>query len=369
MKILLIDNAGLVSREGRFCCVEGTGKFAAELVELGNDVTMYGQKLKMPSSVSVFDIESHGINTAGLWRKKNKLLNYLALYWYAMGHIRRSDFVYIFYPNNFRFLAFVCSLFGTRYGLYVRGDEHLEDGVSKKIYKRASVVLTVSQMFTDIVNNVTGSKKAENIRPMLSYDDSDVVYDREYANKEKYDLLFLCRIEKAKGLLQLMEALAKMKTTESHTFHLNVAGDGDYLEEAKTECKRLGLENEVSFLGGIYDNQRKADLYRKADVYVLPTYYNEGFPRTLYEAMIFGTPVLTTIVAGIGALMKDRENCLSLEPKSEDNIVETLTYTFNHYEEMGKLAKNAAIMVAKVVDHNRPSHARQLYDKIKKYGK
>ncbi|MBP5769820.1 MAG: glycosyltransferase family 4 protein [Bacteroidaceae bacterium] len=369
MKILLIDNAGLVCKNHRFYCVEGTGKFAAELVELGADVTMFGQKVVMESCVSVFDIEAHGIKTAGLWRKKNKVMSYLGLYFNAIKYICKSDFVYIFYPNAFRFLAFICSLLGVKYGLYVRGDEGIEDRVSKRIYKRAAVVLTVSQMFTNMVNRVTNSNVAENIRPMLSYDDSDVVYDHVYVSKDKYELLFLCRIQKAKGILELMEALQRMKSNDAHTFHLTVAGDGDYLDEAKNECKKMGLENEVTFLGGVYDNKLKAEIYRKADLYVLPTYYNEGFPRTLYEAMIFGTPVLTTMVAGIASLMKDKENCRELAPHSVDSIVEVLTYAFNHYDEMGKLAKNGAKMVAKVVDRNRPSHARQLYQKIEQYGK
>ena len=131
----------------------------------------------------------------------------------------------------------------------------------------------------------------------------------------------------------------------------------------------MELEDEVTFLGGIYDNNLKAEIYRKADLYVLPTYYNEGFPRTLYEAMIFGTPVLTTMVAGIAALMKDKNNCLRLEPRSVDSIVEALTFSFNHYDEMGKLAMNGAKMVAKIVDRNRPSHACQLFNIIDNYGK
>ena len=80
MKILLIDNAGLIHKENHFFCVEGTGRFAAELVELGTDVTMFGQKMDVVNTVSNFDIEVHGIKTAGLWRRRSKLLNYLSLY-------------------------------------------------------------------------------------------------------------------------------------------------------------------------------------------------------------------------------------------------------------------------------------------------
>ena len=89
MRVLLIDNAAIVYRNNRFCCVEGTGKFAAELVELGENVTMFGQLIEMDSNVSVFDIEAHGINIAGLWRRSHKLLNYLRLYMYALRYILR----------------------------------------------------------------------------------------------------------------------------------------------------------------------------------------------------------------------------------------------------------------------------------------
>lgn len=367
MKILLIDNAGLVYKKKRFYCVEGTGKFAAELVSLGVDVTMYGQKVIIDSSVSAFDIEANGIKTAGLWRKKNRVLNYLELYANAIKYVLRSDFVYIFYPNSFRYIAFVCSLLGKKYGLYIRGDKGLEDETSKKIYKRASVVLTVSKMFSDMVNNVTLSKMSETIRPMLSYDDRDIIKGREYHNKNKYEVLFLCRIQKQKGIIELLDAIRQLKESGNSCFHLTVAGDGDYLEQAQKESKVMGLEDAVSFTGGIYDNKLKANLFKNADLYVLPTYYNEGFPRTLYEAMIFGTPIITTLVAGIPALMKDGENCKALEPQSVKSIMDALTYAINNYGDMGRLAMNATEMVAKIVNHKRPSHARQLYDKITEY--
>lgn len=277
--------------------------------------------------------------------------------------------MYIFYPNSFRYLAFFCSLLGKKYGLYIRGDNGIEDKVSKNIYAKAFVVLTVSKMFSDMVNKVTKSEISETIRPMLSYDDRDIFIGREYKSKEKYELLFLCRIEKQKGLLELMKALKHMKQSGSRCFHLTVAGDGEYLDEARIECKNMGLENDITFLGAIYDNKHKACLFKSADLYMLPTYYNEGFPRTLYEAMIFGTPIITTLVAGIPALMVDRVNCRALIPQSVESIIDALNYAMFNYEDMGRMAKNATELVAKVVDHNRPSHARLLIEKLNAYVK
>lgn len=368
MNILLIDNAGLISKNGRFFCVEGTGSFAAELVYLGASVTMYGQKVEMESSVSVYDIEANGIKTAGLWRKNNKLWNYLCLYLNAIKYVLKADFVYIFYPNSFRFLAFICMLFGKRYGLYIRGEEGIEDSVSKKIYRHASVVLTVSPMFTNMVNSVAGRNLAETIRPMLSYDDSFIIRNRVYKEKCGYELLILCRLQREKGIIELLKALKQMRDGGIDRLHLTIVGNGDFVETAREESRVLGLDHIVSFTGGIYDDDLKAEFYKKADLYILPT-YNEGFPRTLYEAMIFGVPIITTFVGGIPALMKDGVNCKRIEPKSVESIVQALTYAINNYEEMGNMAKKAIEDVAKVVDHNRPTHARQLYAKMKDYGK
>lgn len=368
MRILLIDNAGLVSNNGRLCCVEGTGKFAAELVELGADVTMFGQKVVMDSSVSVFDIEVHGIKTAGLWRKSNKMWNYLRLSLNVIRFVWNSDFIYIFYPNSFRFVTYLCLLFGKKYGLYIRGEEGINDKTSKRIYSYANVVLTVSPLFTNMVNKVAGNIIAETIRPMLYYDDNNIVTNRKYTRKKQYEILMLCRLQREKGIIELLNAIKEIKSTGNNSFHLTVAGNGDYLEASKNECRKLGIEESVTFLGGVYDNGVKRNLYRNSDLYILPT-YNEGFPRTLYEAMIFGTPIITTFVGGIPALMIDGENCKRIDAKSVESIVDALTYAMNNYEDMGRMAKNATEMVAKVVDHNRPTHARQLFDKIKKYGK
>jgi glycosyltransferase involved in cell wall biosynthesis len=49
-------------------------------------------------------------------------------------------------------------------------------------------------------------------------------------------------------------------------------------------------------------------MYRRYDVFVLPTRPGEGIPRVLTEAMAAGMPVVTTDVAGIGSLITSGVN-------------------------------------------------------------
>ena len=155
---------------------------------------------------------------------------------------------------------------------------------------------------------------------------------------------------------------------KGYKFKLHIVGNGDFFPQLSQMVVERCLGDHVSLDGPVYDNDKKADYYKNADLYVLPTYH-EGFPRTLYEAMIFGAPVITTFVGGIPALMIDGKNCKRIEPRSVDSIVENLSYAMENYTEMGEMAKNASGLVARIVDRNRLTHAQHLNQILKEYGK
>src|SRR5690606_36274729 len=122
-------------------------------------------------------------------------------------------------------------------------------------------------------------------------------------------------------------------------FHLQIVGDGSYLDDLKKMAYELKIEEKVDFLGAYNDLELIKSVYLESDVYILPTYH-EGFPRTLYEAMIFGTPIITTFVGGIPGIMKDGFNCLKIEPKSVDSIVDQLLLLMRDYQIGAKIAGN-----------------------------
>lgn len=360
MNILLFDNTQMSIKNGRYYCATGTGMFAQELVELGNTVTMYGQQLEDPTSTSSFDILNGRIKVAGLRRFKSKIISYLLLYFHAFRYIWNADFVYFFYPTSYRYLPFICLLMGKKYGLYVRGDKDVNNRLSRFLYRNAFVVFTVAKSFTDMVNSASKKHNGFTIRPMISYTCNDVVTNRHYVSKDFYEILFLCRLQKEKGLEELFEAVNSLRIGGIKKFHLTVVGGGPYLETAKIRIAELGIGEYVSLVGAINDEEKKKEFFLQSDIYILPTYYNEGFPRTLYEAMIFGTPILTTFVSGIPSLMVDNFNCKRLEERSVQSIEDGLRFAMSSYNEMGAFAKNATKTILKVVDPNRLSHAQDV---------
>lgn len=111
--------------------------------------------------------------------------------------------------------------------------------------------------------------------------------------KRKKQILFLSRIHVKKGIEFLLEAVAQLKNELSgYTIHIAGEGDTGYINQLKEKAKQLGIEPMVDFCGGVY-GEKKWQLFREADVFVLPT-YSENFGIAVAEALASGTPVITT---------------------------------------------------------------------------
>ena len=358
MRILIIDNSSIIVKDGRHYTNALNGLFIDELIALGNCLTYFQFNSTNSNNISSFDLEEHGVECISLTPRKNKFLTYLTSYIKVIKVIKASDFVYLYYPNSFKYVAVLCTMIRKRYGLYIRGMNGVNNSFSKNIYKRAYTIFTVSDYFTNMVNSLTHKEIAHTIRPMIPYNDADIVPQRKYCSNGEYVILFLGRVAKDKGLVELIYATKRLSNMGCH-FKLKIVGSGELYSELSDMIKTLDLDNVVNLEGPVYNNDKKADYYKQADIYILPTYH-EGFPRTLYEAMIFGTPIITTFVGGIPALMKDKVNCLQIKPKSVESIVEGLYFAFNNYIQMCQFAMNAKETVRPIIDSKRPTHAQHL---------
>lgn len=356
MRILLIDNDVFVDKGDELCIYKNTGEFALELKALGNSVELFQTKQAVQSNFHDFNVLNRGFRITALKRYKHKVFTYLNAYIFGIWRLMHSDFLYLYYPTNYEYLAFFAKLFGKQYGLNVRGERDLHSKKSLLLYKYSKIVSTVSPYFTAVAE--AAGARGVTQKPAISFDENDINPAKKYELKAQYKLLYLARLDKAKGIYELIYCIAEL-VRMNYNVSLVVVGDGLEDDQLKRLVSDLDLSNYIFFEGAITDKQRIAEYYKNADLFVLPSYH-EGFPRTLYEAMIFGIPIVTTFVGGIPFLMKNDFNCVEIKSKSVDSLTEKISHLLDNYNSAGIMVKNAIDTVRDIVASDRPTHAMVL---------
>jgi len=116
----------------------------------------------------------------------------------------------------------------------------------------------------------------------------------------RLNILFLSRIEKAKGIYEAMDAFRLLRA-KCPSATMTVAGDGSELENAREYVRTEGIEG-VRFLGWVAGEQ-KHKAFADADIYLFPS-WDEGMPISVLEAMAHGLPVITRPVGGLADLFE-----------------------------------------------------------------
>lgn len=149
-----------------------------------------------------------------------------------------------------------------------------------------------------------------------------------------FSMLFLSRILRQKGVFVVLESYGILKPKHK-SLRLIIAGDGEDLTEARSFVEQRGLED-VEFVGFVEGENKKATLLR-ADAFVLPTYYGEGMPISMLEAMICGLPVISRPVGGIKDFFEqDQMGILvdGLEPAHYASAIERFVLDRSHWNQV-----------------------------------
>ncbi|MFD1571297.1 glycosyltransferase family 4 protein [Halorubrum laminariae] len=118
----------------------------------------------------------------------------------------------------------------------------------------------------------------------------------------KKQILFVGRLKPGKGVDDLVQSFGEL-SEDYPGWELHIVGDGPLLPDLKEEAEQLGVSSSVTFHGEV-PNERLPHLYQTASIFTLPS-YSEGLPRTVLEAMACGTPVVTSELEQLQALVKD----------------------------------------------------------------
>jgi L-malate glycosyltransferase len=179
--------------------------------------------------------------------------------------------------------------------------------------------------------------KKDNVE--LIYNPVDVkrfkpIQPRYYEDKEKLKLLNVGRLAPQKNQLLLLDSFSRVVKDYPQVV-LEIAGGGELKEELEYKVKRLGITNNVKFLGIVGDIEKYME---NSDVFILSSDF-EGLPMTILEAMATGLPIISTSVGGVPDIVK--KNGILVEPGDEDGLVQAMIQLISNKalrEKFGKMS-------------------------------
>jgi glycosyltransferase involved in cell wall biosynthesis len=165
---------------------------------------------------------------------------------------------------------------------------------------------------------------------------------RKNSKGRRVTFLYLGRIIRRKGLDLLLQAFHELEQVRDDVFLL-VGGDGPFKKYCLNLRQSLELGN-VEFLGSV-SPQELAKVYRRADVFVLPSYSYRGeyeaWGLVVNEAMSMGLAVITTTAVGAAYdMVYDNRNGFVVQEKDVGQLYEAMKRILDlDLEEMSKCSR------------------------------
>ncbi len=159
---------------------------------------------------------------------------------------------------------------------------------------------------------------------------------REYAERESFDLhhppriLFVGAIQRRKGLHVLFESLRSLQLA-GREFEMVLAGTGPQKASLANFAERHGFGPRVRFVGHVPHGVTLFELYRQADLFVLPSIAAEGVPRVTHEAMANGCPAVGTDVGSIAWQLREDAGVV-IPPNNAQALTRALSNVLDSFE-------------------------------------
>jgi glycosyltransferase involved in cell wall biosynthesis len=169
---------------------------------------------------------------------------------------------------------------------------------------------------------VSGSVDADRFRP--------------HERAKEYDLVLVARHIKEKQPHLLLDIVAHLRHTHPDV-RAALVGDGPLTAELEAQARRLGIEQNVCFLGKL---ERVEQVLASSKLFVL-TSATEGLAIAMVEAMAAGLPVLAPDVGELSELLRDQENGIVIQPEKIEASAAQVSGLLDDQERLARMSAAA----------------------------
>jgi len=128
-------------------------------------------------------------------------------------------------------------------------------------------------------------------------------------------LLYVGHVSRAKGAVDLLQAMPFIQAQHPDVRltmlgeHIRKERSVLHIEDADGAWRAVKVRRHNVDMPGLVVGAEKAKAFRRADVFVFPS-YSEGFPVAVLEAMAAGLPIVATPVGALPEVLVEGQHCL-----------------------------------------------------------
>lgn len=161
-------------------------------------------------------------------------------------------------------------------------------------------------------------------------------YSKNNINDNFFSILFLGRLNKDKGISDLIEAYIKLRIKKLDINLIIVGTDEEnLLNDIATKLKNFS-KNVYIFT----HTEEPENFYPLADLFIMPS-HREGFGTSVIEAASCGVPTIASKIYGLSDAIVDGQTGLLFEKENINDLTSKIEFLYNNRKILDKYSKNA----------------------------
>lgn len=283
---------------------------------------------------------------------KNEYYNYFIEYYFEQAYkrLKKQSYDCIILENRPGYAYKLAKRISSNLVLHLHNDLlSKESKLHNEILASLNRILTVSDYIKSRVDTIESTDKVVTIHNGIDLHrfttqaQSDINRETLGLSKNDFVLVFSGRINKEKGVSELIDAMLKLKDIPcikliilGSTFFGDTNNDNDFAKDLKT--KASVISNKIQFTGFI-PYTKVPNYLQLADIAVLPSIWDEPFGLTIAEAQAVGLPIITTCRGGIPDVVTDRNAILlNTDEHFVDNLASAILDLYDHPEKREQMS-------------------------------
>lgn len=226
-------------------------------------------------------------------------------------------------------------------------DTKIVSACEKKMIQRAHALTAPSSDMADRISEATGVER-DRITVIPNPLGLSAANGNGVGRKAKFEecatVLYIGRIERAKGIKVLAEAIPKVIQKFPRARFLIAGYDRPTARgtsqraELEQQFAAAGAAANVEFIGAVEQAQLPS-LYERADLCVVPPLQYESFSYTCAQAMAAGKAVVATRIGGISETVNNGMTGLIVEPGNAGELAEAILRLVNDRELCARMGR------------------------------